>query len=396
MPAPADDGRVRLGAACDPAHSRGRRHPEAPAPTRNDFQRDRDRVIHCTAFRRLVYKTQVFLNHEGDLFRTRLTHSLEVAQLGRSIARSLGLNEDLVEAIALAHDLGHTPFGHAGQDALNACLHNDPSTNLEQSADEPQGGFEHNMQSLRVVDELEERYPAFNGLNLTFETREGILKHCSRANAQWLEAQEPGGVGHRFLHGQSPSLEAQLANLADEIAYNAHDIDDGVRSGLISIEQLEAVDLFDRYRRQTLAQYPHLRGRRLLFEAIRRMLSDQVYDVIAATREALQQAGVESLDDVRQAPHLLRFSAQMRADSSTLKRFLMTQLYRHPRVQETTARARTVVSDLYQAYRQDSSLLPASSCPVSERRRVADYIAGMTDRFAIREHERLTGQRLFA
>lgn len=396
MPAPADGGRARLGAACDPAHSRGRRHPEAPAPTRNDFQRDRDRVIHCTAFRRLVYKTQVFLNHEGDLFRTRLTHSLEVAQLGRSIARSLGLSEDLVEAIALAHDLGHTPFGHAGQDALNACLHNDPSPDLGMPADEPQGGFEHNMQSLRVVDELEERYPAFNGLNLTFETREGILKHCSRANAQWLEAQEPGGVGHRFLHGQSPSLEAQLANLADEIAYNAHDIDDGVRSGLISIEQLEAVDLFDRYRRQTLAQYPHLRGRRLLFEAIRRMLSDQVYDVIAATREALREAGVESLDEVRQAPPLLRFSEPMRADSSTLKRFLMTQLYRHPKVQETTARARTVVSDLYQAYRHDPSLLPASSCPVSERRRVADYIAGMTDRFAIREHERLTGQRLFA
>ncbi|HAL39766.1 MAG TPA: deoxyguanosinetriphosphate triphosphohydrolase, partial [Polaromonas sp.] len=227
--------------ACDPALSRGRRYPEAPAPTRSDFQRDRDRIVHSTAFRRLVYKTQVFLNHEGDLFRTRLTHSLEVAQLGRSIARTLRLNEDLVEAIALAHDLGHTPFGHAGQDALNACLKN---YNPESA------GFEHNLQSLRVVDALEERYPAYNGLNLTFETREGILKHCSKANARHLEAREPGGVARRFLdapdsfHGRQPSLEAQLANLADEIAYNAHDIDDGVRSGLLSLEQMEDVALF--------------------------------------------------------------------------------------------------------------------------------------------------------
>ncbi len=396
MPVPVDVGAEGLNAACDPARSRGRRHPEAPAPTRNDFQRDRDRVIHCTAFRRLVYKTQVFLNHEGDLFRTRLTHSLEVAQLGRSIARSLGLNEDLIEAIALAHDLGHTPFGHAGQDALNACLNGDSSPDILVPPGEPQGGFEHNMQNLRVVDALEERYPAFNGLNLTFETREGILKHCSRAHAQWLDAQEPGGVGYRFLHGQSPSLEAQLANLADEIAYNAHDIDDGVRSGLITIEQLEVVDLFDRYRRQALAQYPHLRGRRLLFEAIRRMLSDQVYDVITATREALQQTGVQSVDEVRLAPPLVRFSEPMRAESSALKRFLRAQLYRHPKVLDTTERARTVVADLYQAYRQDALLLPAPTHPVSQRRHVADYIAGMTDRFAIREHERLTGQRLFA
>ena len=220
--------------ACDPALSRGRRYPEPAAPTRSEFQRDRDRIVHSTAFRRLVYKTQVFLNHEGDLFRTRLTHSLEVAQLGRSIARTLRLNEDLVEAIALAHDLGHTPFGHAGQDALSHCL----KTHNPESA-----GFEHNMQSLRVVDALEERYPAYNGLNLSFETREGILKHCSRRNARHIEAREPGGVAHRFLapastalpRWQQPSLEAQLANLADEIAYNAHDIDDGVRSGLLSL-----------------------------------------------------------------------------------------------------------------------------------------------------------------
>src|SRR5438105_7704485 len=255
----AEAGMSLAAYACDAARSRGRRHPEPPAPTRNDFQRDRDRIVHSTAFRRLVYKTQVFLNHEGDLFRTRLTHSIEVAQLARSIARPLGLNEDLVEAIALAHDLGHTPFGHAGQDALHECMRD-------------HGGFEHNLQSLRVVDELEERYPRFDGLNLTFETREGILKHCSRANAQKLEAQEPGGVARRFLDRTQPGLEAQLCNIADEIAYNAHDIDDGVRSGLITLEQLEGVALFEAFRAQALREHPTLQGRRGLYEAIRRML----------------------------------------------------------------------------------------------------------------------------
>ncbi|MFZ3121077.1 MAG: deoxyguanosinetriphosphate triphosphohydrolase, partial [Variovorax sp.] len=246
--------------ASHPVRSRGRRHPEPPAPTRDDFQRDRDRIVHSTAFRRLVYKTQVFLNHEGDLFRTRLTHSLEVAQLARSIARALQLNEDLVEAIALAHDLGHTPFGHAGQDALDDCMRE-------------HGGFEHNLQSLRVVDTLEHRYPQYDGLNLSFETREGILKHCSRANAERIEAAEPNGVARRFLERTQPSLEAQLCNLADEIAYNAHDIDDGVRSGLIGIEQLAEVELFERYRREALAEHPGLAGRRVLYETIRRMLS---------------------------------------------------------------------------------------------------------------------------
>ncbi len=387
------------GYACDPVRSRGRRYPEPAAPTRNPFQRDRDRVIHSSAFRRLVYKTQVFLNHEGDLFRTRLTHSLEVAQLGRSIARALGLHEDLVEAIALAHDLGHTPFGHAGQDALNACLHEDggPSASEPRGADEPHGGFEHNLQSLRVVDELEERYPAFDGLNLCFETREGILKHCSRANAEWLEAREPGGVGARFLHGHSPSLEAQLANVADEIAYNAHDIDDGVRSGLLSLEQLEAVTLFDTFRREALAEHPHLRGRRLLYETIRRMLSAQVYDVIDATRRAIVHTGVQTVEDVCHSPPLLGFSPAMREASAALKRFLLVNLYRHPQVMETTNRARRIVADLYRAYCADPSLLPPPRPRValSLRRRVADYIAGMTDRFAIREHQRLTGERLF-
>lgn len=384
--------------ACDPRFSRGRRYPEPPAPTRNDFQRDRDRVIHSTAFRRLVYKTQVFLNHEGDLFRTRLTHSLEVAQLARSIARSLRLNEDLVEAISLAHDLGHTPFGHAGQDALNACMHAEGDAAHVPSPHDPVGGFEHNMQSLRVVDELEERYPAFSGLNLCFETREGILKHCSRANAQWLESREPGGVGQRFLIGQSPSLEAQLANLADEIAYNAHDIDDGVRSGLLTLEQLEVVSLFDRHRREVLREYPSLKGRRVLYESIRRMLSEQVYDVIEATGAAIRESGAQHVDDVRRMAPLVRFSEPMREASAALKRFLMLNLYRHPQVVETTQRARTVVTDLYRAYHQAPEEMPPpgpADPGYSLRRRVADYIAGMTDRFAIREHARLTGTRLF-
>jgi dGTPase len=288
--------------ACFAEKSRGRRHAEVPAPTRNDFQRDRDRIVHSTAFRRLVYKTQVFLNHEGDLFRTRLTHSLEVAQLGRSIARALGLNEDLVEAVALAHDLGHTPFGHAGQDTLNECMQNF-------------GGFEHNLQSLRVVDHLEERYPDFDGLNLTFETREGILKHCAKRNALLIEAQEPGGVAKRFLDGTQPSLEAQLCNLADAIAYNAHDIDDGVRSGLLTLSQMAEVPLFERYKILTLQQHPSLKdaskSRRLLYETIRRMLSDQVYDVINTTRANLLLHAPQHADQARLAGPLVAFGESM-------------------------------------------------------------------------------------
>jgi len=337
--------------------------------------------VHSTAFRRLVYKTQVFLNHEGDLFRTRLTHSLEVAQLGRSIARALRLNEDLVEAIALAHDLGHTPFGHAGQDALDACM-------------QDHGGFEHNLQSLRVVDELEHRYPQYDGLNLSFETREGILKHCSRANAQRIEAQEPGGVARRFCDRTQPGLEAQLCNLADEIAYNAHDIDDGVRSGLIGIERLSEVGLFDRYRREALAEYPELRGRRVLYETIRRMLSAQVYDVIDATTAALASAAPSDADAVRQARPLVLFSESMRVESTELKRFLFRNLYRHPQVTQTANRAQGVVRALFAVYVDDAAEMPeAYAGRVDRYRAVADYIAGMTDRFAIREYERLTGQR---
>ena len=380
--------------ASHPAQTRGRRHAEPPAPTRNAYQRDRDRIVHSTAFRRLVYKTQVFLNHEGDLFRTRLTHSLEVAQLGRSIARALGLNEDLVEAIALAHDLGHTPFGHAGQDALNHCM---------SATGQDWGGFEHNLQSLRVVDHLEERYPAWDGLNLCFETREGILKHCSPANARKIEAADPGGVAQRFLDHSQPSLEAQLCNLADEIAYNAHDIDDGVRSGLLTLEHMQAVELFEVHRLAVRAEFPDLPVRRLLYETIRRMLSAQVYDVIEATREAIAAANPESADAARKLGPLVRFSADMRRQSAALKRFLLANLYRHPKVMHTTGQAKRMVRDLFDAYLTDPGqmapkfsrrAMAAGADRAHQARAVADYIAGMTDRFATREHERLTGQRL--
>lgn len=359
-----------------------------PAPTRNDFQRDRDRIVHSTAFRRLVYKTQVFLNHEGDLFRTRLTHSLEVAQLGRSIARALGLNEDLVEAVALAHDLGHTPFGHAGQDTLNECM-------------QAFGGFEHNLQSLRVVDQLEERYPDFDGLNLTFETREGILKHCARRNALLIEAQEPGGVARRFLDGTQPSLEAQLCNLADAIAYNAHDIDDGVRSGLLTMSQMEEVPLFAHYKQLTLQQHPSLedavKARRLLYETIRRMLSDQVYDVIDTTRAHLLLHAPQSADHARLEGPLVAFGEVMTQQVQAMKSFLFKHLYRHPQVMEKTTQAQTVVRELFDVYlSQPQEMSSDFSAREETPRAVADYIAGMTDRFAAREHERLTGRRLLA
>ena len=377
--------------ASDPARSRGRRYAEpSPAP-RTEHQRDRDRIVHSTAFRRLVYKTQVFINHEGDLFRTRLTHSLEVAQLSRSMARLLQLNEDLVEAIALAHDLGHTPFGHAGQDALDACM-------------APHGGFEHNLQSLRVVDRLEQRYAAFDGLNLSFEAREGILKRCPRAVAERLEADEPGGVGRRFLDGSQPSLEAQLVNLADEIAYNAHDIDDGVRAGLLQVEQLEGQPLFDRFRAQALRDHPGLAQspRRWLAETLRHMLSAQVYDVVDQTRQTLRQLAPPDAQAVRQLGRehgpLVQASVDMRRNAASLKRLLFAALYRHPRVAATTERGRAVVQALFAAYVSAPRELPPDHAAQAERdlpRAVADYIAGMTDRFALREHHRLTGRRAF-
>jgi dGTPase len=373
--------------ASDPLRSRGRRIAEPDDPPEARFQRDRERIVHCTAFRRLVYKTQVFVNHEGDLFRTRLTHSIEVAQLARSVARRLALNEDLAEAIALAHDLGHTPFGHAGQDALHDCMRD-------------HGGFEHNLQSLRVVDELEQRLPHFDGLNLSFETREGILKHCSRANAERLERAEPGGVAARFLAGGQPSLEAQLVNLADEIAYSVHDIDDGVRSGLIGDEQLVDLALVRRHRDAALADCPALRalpGRRLLFATLERLLRAMTDDLAETTAAAIARHGPADTEAVRRAPALVAYGTAMHAEIVALKRFLFAELYRHPQVTRNTDRARQVVAELFAAYLDDPGQMPPEHAGRAGRERaVADYIAGMTDRFALREHQRLTGRTLFA
>ena len=377
--------------ASDPRRSRGRRVAEVLAPPRNEHQRDRDRIVHSTAFRRLVYKTQVFLNHEGDLFRTRLTHSLEVAQIVRSAARALRLDEDLVEAIALAHDLGHTPFGHAGQDALHECM---------RAHDPDSAGFEHNLQSLRVVDALEIRYPTFDGLNLSYETREGILKHCSRRNAERLCRSEPGGPAQRFLQGTQPSLEAQLVNIADEIAYNAHDIDDGVRSGLLTLDQLAEVPLFAHLQAEVLADHPALgeqAGRRLLFETLRRLLSAQVGDLVSSTTLAIKQHAPADADAVRTLPQLAGLSPGLREHNAELKRFLFSALYRHPQVLQSALLARRVVAELFAAYSAQPAEMPADYAgALDQPRAVADYIAGMTDRFALREHHRLTGRRLFA
>lgn len=354
--------------------SQGRQHPEAPSGTRNAFQRDRDRIIHSTAFRRLEYKTQVFVNHEGDLFRTRLTHSLEVAQLARGIARTLRLHEDLSEAIALAHDLGHTPFGHAGQDALNACMKNN-------------GGFEHNLQSLRVVDQLEQRYAEFDGLNLSFEVREGILKHCAIKNARSL-----GAVGLRFLNKTQPSLEAQLTNFADEIAYNNHDVDDGLRSGLITLEQLTTVELFASNLTLVQNAYPKLEKKRLIHETIRRMINTLVLDLCQHSTNNIQQQKIKHIQEVRHAPPLIGFSPGMAAQNRQLKQFLRHNLYQHPQVKNMSDRASHTVQALFACFSHNLSLLPPefqASAVTDPARAVADYIAGMTDRFALREHRRL-------
>jgi dGTPase len=356
--------------------SPGRQFAELTPPTRSEFQRDRDRIIHSTAFRRLEYKTQVFVNHEGDLFRTRLTHSIEVAQIARSLTRNLRLNEDLVEAISLAHDLGHTPFGHAGQDALNACI-------------KDYGGFEHNLQSLRVVDSLEQRYGAFDGLNLMFETREGVLKHCSLSNAQLL-----GDVGRRFIERKQPTLEAQLANLADEIAYNNHDIDDGLRSGLLTTEQLNEVALYARYRHEAEKQFPGIGGRRAINETVRRMINALVDDLIQQSRANIRQAEIKTIDDVRNAPPLIAFSENMKKEAQELKRFLRTNLYHHYQVNRMTSKARRIVTDLFDIFITGPELLPldyqiAGDDRTAQARKVADYIAGMTDRYAMREYRRL-------
>ncbi len=369
--------------AAHDARTRGRRHPEPPPQYRSEFQRDRDRIIHSNAFRRLAYKTQVFVNHEGDLYRTRVTHSSEVAQIGRSIARALALNETLTEAIALAHDLGHTPFGHAGQDALNDCMR-------------AHGGFEHNLQSLRTVDELEERYAQFPGLNLTFECREGILKHCAVSKAREL-----GELGERFLQRRQSGLEAQLANLADEIAYNNHDVDDGIRAGLISLEAVVEVPLLRRQFDQVMRLYPDLQGRRRVHETVRRMVNEVVIDVIESSLARLRAAAPADIEQVRSQPApLIGMSEPMREQHLQLKQFLREQVYRHQRVLRMTTKARRVVSQLFAAFMDDIKLLPAEYRDGALRaegrdgiagraRTVADYIAGMTDRYAILEHRRL-------
>jgi len=375
-------GRLAPYAAHD-EESRGRRYPEPKPEFRGEFQRDRDRIIHANAFRRLVYKTQVFVNHEGDLYRTRVTHSIEVAQIARSVALALNLNEALTEAICLAHDLGHTPFGHAGQDALNECMRD-------------YGGFEHNLQSLRVVDELEERYAAFRGLNLTFECREGILKHCSLRNAREL-----GELGERFIKRRQPGLEAQIANLADEIAYNNHDVDDGIRAGLLDLSGLRGVRMFRHQYDAVVAHYPELNERRLVHEIIRRMINHLVVDFIRATQAQLAQAQPRSIDEVRaHSKPLAMLSDACYQEHLELKAYLREHVYRHYKVLRMTSKARRVVQELFDAFFKDVSLMPTehrdlalqaeSAHSMSGRARaVSDYIAGMTDRYAILEHRRL-------
>ena len=365
--------------AADESHSRGRRYDEPKPAYRGEYQRDRDRIIHSTAFRRLVYKTQVFVNHEGDLYRTRLTHSLEVSQIGRSVAAALNLNEPLTEAVCLAHDLGHTPFGHAGQDTLNDCMRDF-------------GGFEHNLQSLRVVDELEEKYADFPGLNLMFETREGILKHCSARNARAL-----GDVGERFLQRKQPGLEAQIANIADAIAYNNHDVDDGFRAGLLTLDQLREQALFETQYREVHARYPELEDRRLIYEIIRRMIGTVVTDLIEETGRQIDASGVQSIDDVReQSQPLVNMSPQVYEQHVSLKKFLNKHLYRHEQKLEMTRRAQGIVADLFNAYSGDVSLMPSQFAETAAKldeearaRVIADYIAGMTDRYAMAAHEEL-------
>ena len=366
--------------AAIPEASQGRRFPEAETSYRNEYQRDRDRIIHSTGFRRLVYKTQVFVNHEGDLYRTRLTHSIEVAQIARTVACALNLNESLVEAISLAHDLGHTPFGHAGQDTLNNCMRDF-------------GGFEHNLQSLRVVDELEAKYAEFPGLNLMFETREGILKHCSAKNAREL-----GDIGRRFLERKQPGIEAQIANLADAIAYNNHDVDDGFRAKLITLEQLREQTLFNDQYERVHERYPELEDRRLIYEIIRRMIDKVVTDLVETTRSNIASANPQTIEDVRNhGKELVAFSDDVYQQHIELKRFLNKNLYQHQKVLDMTGKAQKMIEVIFDRYMSDPQQMPDEFAEratavdeTAKSRVVADYIAGMTDRFAIAEHERLT------
>jgi len=369
--------------ACRNETCKGRLFHEPCPEYRSEYQRDRDRIIHCSAFRRLEYKTQVFVNHEGDMFRTRLTHSIEVAQISRTIARILNLNEELAETIALAHDVGHTPFGHAGQDALNACMID-------------YDGFEHNLQSLRVVDVLEQRYAEFDGLNLTFESREGIIKHCAVKKAPEL-----GDVGERFLNHTQPSLEAQLVDLADQIAYNNHDVDDGLRAGLISIKQLQKVMLFNDQYCEVIKKYPDLAERRLIYEITRRLINNQVVDLVETTKQNLIEHDIKTVDDVRQQKQaVVQFSEQMLSEILALKQFLRKELYQHYRVHRMSNKARQIISGLFTAFMNDTKLLPPEHQQTVQKyqeqfgdkgqaRVVSDYVAGMTDRFAITEYGRI-------
>ena len=365
--------------AASEENSLGRETQESEPSHRNQFQRDRDRVVHSSAFRRLEYKTQVFVNHVGDMFRTRLTHSIEVAQIGRTISRALQLNEDLTEAICLAHDLGHTPFGHAGQDELNLCM-------------KEFGGFEHNLQSLRVVDVLEEKYAEFTGLNLMYETREGILKHCSRAKAKEL-----GNIGQRFLDKQQPGLEAQVADIGDQIAYNNHDVDDGLRAGLITFDQLSSCELFSREQSLVEKKWPGLSKKRMIHEVIRRMINTLVSDLIATSQKNIQSLNPSSIHDIRKAGKpLIGLSETVAAQSLELKRFLNKNLYRHPKVEKMSEEAKLVIRQLFEGFMSTPKLLPQGvqnnlaqqEGEQGKARVTADYIAGMTDRFAISEAER--------
>lgn len=363
--------------ACRSAQSRGRAIKEQNSTSRTEFQRDRDRIIHSSAFRRLEYKTQVFVNHEGDLFRTRLTHTLEVAQIGRTTASLLKINPDLTEAMALAHDLGHTPFGHAGQTALNRCM-------------QDWGGFEHNLQSLRIVDLLEEQYPTFDGLNLTWETREGILKHCSRENALRL-----GALGERFLKGEQPSLEAQLVNIADAIAYSTHDIDDGLRVGYLDAAGLESsVPLYERFAKEVRAEYPNIAERRVQKEIVRRIIGCMVDDLVTQSQKNIDEASPKSVDEVRALSEpLVSFSEDMLQQVRGLKSYLMDNLYRHYKVLRVTNKSAKLIKDLFDAFYAHPELLPpAYQKKVKEQgapRVIADYIAGMTDRYAQLEYSRV-------
>ena len=359
--------------AADPLKSLGRQFKEAPSKLRNDFQRDRDRIIHSAAFRRLEYKTQVFVNHEGDMFRTRLTHSLEVSQVSRGVARTLGLHEDLAEAIALAHDLGHTPFGHAGQSALNQCM-------------KEYGGFEHNLQSLRIVDVLENDYVDFKGLNLTFETREGILKHCSNKNALKL-----GVIGERFIKNKQPSLEAQLVNFADEIAYNHHDIDDGIRSGLLSFDQLCEVSFFNEISAEVKSESPSIKDRQHIRATIRRMMNFFIMDLCHESHGHIDKQNPTCIDDVRNASPMIALSEGMSKKQQSLKQFLREALYLHPRVQAMTDNAHDVINALFETFMKNPDLINIHEAHSQNDLAVlvSDYIAGMTDRFAIQTFESL-------